>query len=70
MNMTSNSPIYSLAVLDNGLVASSAGLNENKVRIWNVTNRALVRTLSGQTNYIFSMAALKNGYLACAGADN
>ena len=61
--MTSNSQFYSLAVLQNGLLASSAGIYENAIKIWNASTGILVKTLAaGQTGYVYSMAVLKISY--------
>lgn len=68
--MTKNSPIYSLAVLQNDWLASSAGLFENTIKIWNASNRGLIKTITGQNGYVYSLAVFKNGHLASAGADN
>ena len=41
-----------------------------RIKIWsNVNAGVLVAALTGHSNYVFSLVALSNGYLASAGAD-
>jgi WD40 repeat protein len=69
-NQTTNHPVFSLADLQNGYLASSGGLYDNTIKIWDPSNLSLIQTLTGQTNFVYALASLRNGYLASAGADN
>ena len=60
--ISTNSPFYSLAVLPNGYLASSAGLYDNTIKIWNATNASLIKTLTN-TYGVLNLAVLNNGYL-------
>ena len=52
----------SLLVLTNGNLAS--GSEDKTIKIWDMTSRTLIRTLSGHTGSVHSSALLQNGYLA------
>ena len=39
------------------------------IKIWNVNNGSLIRTLTGHTDWINSLAVLPNGYLVSGSSD-
>lgn len=70
--VNNSTDVYSIAELPNGLLASSG---ETQIKIWNVTNGKLIRTLNIKisstieynTNLLF---VLKNGFLGCVYGDS
>ena len=47
----------------------ASGSGDRTIKIWNTDNGNLIRTLTGHTSYVLSLAVLKNGYLA-SGSDD
>ena len=60
--------VFSLAVLQNGDLAS--GSWDNTIKIWDTNTGSLKRTLVGHTGYVWSLAVLQNGDLASGSWDN
>ncbi len=50
-----------MILLPNGYLASCA---DNTIKIWNVSNGSLIKTLLGHTTNVISLVILKNGDLA------
>jgi WD40 repeat protein len=63
-----NDSVCSLAVLQNGDLAS--GSWDNTIKIWDTNTGSLKRTLVGHTGYVWSLAVLQNGDLASGSWDN
>ena len=59
-------PIFALASLPGGLVAS--GSEDETVRVWEVGSGRLVRALAGHTGSIHALAVLPGGLVASAGS--
>jgi WD40 repeat protein len=55
-----------LAVLPNGYLASGFYL---EIKIWNTDTGSEIRTLTGHTDWVYSLAVLPNGYLASGSQD-
>ena len=58
----SNSPVYSLAVLENDWIAS--GSNDKTIKIWNINSNQTIKTLKGHEGGPTSLLALANNKLA------
>lgn len=57
-----------MTVLKNGYLASADA--EGVIKIWDTDNGVLIRTLTGHTGAVNSLAVLQNGYLASGSSDN
>ena len=55
-------------MLPNGYLASGSG--DATIKIWNPTDGSVMRTLTGHTSLVHSLAVLPNGYLASCSFDN
>jgi len=53
--------------LQNGYLASGSG--DKTIKIWNTHTGSEIRTLTGHTSEIFSLAVLPNGFLASVSED-
>ena len=60
-------PVYSLAVLQNGDLAS--GSSDQTIKIWDILTGSMKRTLTGHTNSVVSLAVLQKGDLASGSLD-
>jgi len=47
----------------------ASGSDDNTIKIWNLKTNSLIRTLSGSSGHVLSLAVLNNGYLASGSAD-
>ena len=68
--MNPKRPFYwhlSIAALPNGFVASGF---YQEIKIWNSDNDGLVKSLIGQSSFVFSLTVTKDGYLASGSFDN
>ena len=63
-------PVYCLAQLTNGWIAS--GSKDETIRLWNAQSKrkCLMRTLTGHQAPILSLKALQNGNLASCSCDD
>ncbi len=59
--------VHSLAVLQNGNLASGAW--DNSIKIWNTVENKLIATLKGHTGWIYCLTVLQNGCLASGSQD-
>jgi WD40 repeat protein len=53
--------IYSLVLLPNGYLASSSG--DLTIKLWDMENGFVVKTLQGHKGVVYSLHTLPNGYL-------
>jgi WD40 repeat protein len=53
--------VHSLAILSRDSIAS--GSKDSSIRIWNITDGSLIKTLNGHTDQISCLVVLENGYL-------
>ena len=60
--------IYSMAELSNGYLACGDG--NGVIKLWNITDSFLKRTINAHNRTVNSLLLLSNGYLASASADN
>lgn len=66
--VTQSNYVYSLAELQNGLLAG--GVNDNSIKIWNVTDGLLKKKLTGNNGTANILLVLRNGFLASTSPDN
>ena len=62
------SNIKALAEMPNGYLAS--GMSDNSIKIWNITDGFLKKTLVGHNATVNLLLVLKNGFLASSSDDN
>jgi len=60
--------VYSLLDLPNGLLASSS--QDQTIKIWNLSNGSLYKTLYNHTDSVMTLALLPNGNLASGSLDD
>jgi WD40 repeat protein len=49
-------------------LASGSGWPDNTIKLWDVASGRLVRTLSGHTNHVYSVAFSPDGRLLASGS--